>query len=441
MHNYLNENEGSLFVKPGVITIKGLTLASNKAPIVEKHKSPISDKIISLGYDFQVIKQIKARTNTPQEQVAVQPAATPVTPVTPVVTTQPTDAKADVERRIENIFNIVDTLGKELSESGEDLLISVKSLSLEKSLNEPNWAGYTKKGDQRDIDFIKERITNEIEKGKESNRTTRFSKGWGSRRIKRLEEIQIAINNAEPIALGQSTATAIPTDAKADIEKRRQEIIRITDFEKSEPDILDKINAKYDAELAALEQPTAAVAPSVDISKEVILSGLRGGFQGVSYSSFDIRSDVNVMNQIESDKSFSTTVERKGKKYVLVALRIIQDVGARTPGRDGYSFAMIEDNGSLPSNIVDLLKEQAISNISNLYKDIAAIESSVKPIESTTTAGINSITENIPELGGANSQSTLNVLSSLGFDINSELGRTGLGDGDKTPDNINPKTC
>jgi hypothetical protein len=102
---------------------------------------------------------------------------------------------------------------------------------------------------------------------------------------------------------------------------------------------------------------------------------------------------------------------------------------------------MIEDNGSLPSNIVDLLNEQAISNISNLYKDIAAVESSVKPIESTTTASINSITENIPELGGANSQSTLNVLSSLGFDINSELGRTGLGDGDKTPDNINPKTC
>jgi len=275
MHNYLNENEGSLFVKPGVITIKGLTLASNKAPIVEKHKSPISDKIISLGYDFQVIKQIKARTNTPQEQVAVQPAAAPVTTVTPVVTTQ----------------------------------------------------------------------------------------------------------------------------------------------------------------------PTAAVAPSIDISKEVILSGLREGFQGVSYSSFDIRSDVNVMNQINSNKSFSTTVERKGKKYVLVALRIIQDVGARTSGRDGYSFAMIEDNGSLPSNIVDLLNEQAISNISNLYKDIAAVESSVKPIESTTTAGINSITENIPELGGANSQSTLNVLSSLGFDINSELGRTGLGDGDKTPDNINPKTC
>jgi len=128
-------------------------------------------------------------------------------------------------------------------------------------------------------------------------------------------------------------------------------------------------------------QATATTAPSVDISKEVILSGLRGGFKAVSYSSFDIRSDENVINQIERNKSFSTTIERKGKKYVLVGLRIIQDVGATTLGRDGYSFAMIEDNGSLPSNIVDLLKEQAINNVSNIYPNIDAVESSFEPIK------------------------------------------------------------
>ena len=101
----------------------------------------------------------------------------------------------------------------------------------------------------------------------------------------------------------------------------------------------------------------------------------------MSYSSFDIRSDENVINQIERNKSFSTTIERKGKKYVLVGLRIIQDVGATTLGRDGYSFAMIEDNGSLPSNIVDLLKEQAINNVSNIYPNIDAVESSFEPIK------------------------------------------------------------
>jgi hypothetical protein len=199
IHNYLNENEGSLFVKPGVITIKGLTLASNKAPVIEKHKSPISDTIISLGYDFQVIKQINARTNTPQEQVAVQPAATPVTPI---ASTQLTDAKADIEKRRQdsNLFGQLRGLKKEL-------------------------------------------------------------------------------------------------DTPSTKEARQK--------------MRDQINAEYDAELAALEQPTS----------------------------------------------------------------------------------------------------------------------------------IDAITENIPELGGANSQSTLNVLSSLGIDINSELGRTGLGNGDKTADSINPKPC
>ena len=137
---------------------------------------------------------------------------------------------------------------------------------------------------------------------------------------------------------------------------------------------------------ASIGQSTATTAPSVDISKEVILSGLRGGFKAVSYSSFDIRSDENVINQIERNKSFSTTIERKGKKYVLVGLRIIQDVGARTSGRDGYSFAMIEDNGSLPSNIVDLLKEQAINNVSNIYPNIEAVESSFEPIKVPTQA-------------------------------------------------------
>ena len=242
MHNYLNENEGTLFVKPGVITIKGLTLASNKAPITDKHKSPISDKIISLSYDFQVIKQIKARTNTPQEQVAVQPAPTEVAPV---VTTQPVgqsveDKKADIEKRRQ----------EELS-----------------------------KGKRK----FRERYSDTVNIG-----STTFEK-----ELKR--------------AIASRKEQGLPVDEEY-LKSEIEEIIVIDAFNTF---TVASINAKYDAELAGLEQPI----------------------------------------------------------------------------------------------------------------------------------GIDTITENIPELGGVNSQSTLNTLSSLGFDINSELGRTGLGDGDKTPDNINPKIC
>jgi hypothetical protein len=237
IHNYLNENEGSLFVKPGVITIKGLTLASNKAPVIEKHKSPISDTIISLGYDFQVIKQINARTNTPQEQVAVQPAATPVTPIAP---TQLADAKADIERRRQ----------EELS-----------------------------KGKRK----FRERNSDSIHRGSNTF----------EQELKR--------------AIASQKEQGLPVDEEY-LKSTIEEIIVIDAFNTSK---VASINAKYDAELAALEQPTS----------------------------------------------------------------------------------------------------------------------------------IDAITENIPELGGANSQSTLNVLSSLGIDINSELGRTSLGNGDKTADSINPKPC
>jgi hypothetical protein len=234
IHNYLNENEGSLFVKPGVITIKGLTLASNKAPVIEKHKSPISDTIISLGYDFQVIKQINARTNTPQEQVAVQPAAI-----------QLTDAKADVERRRQEELS-KGINGFKQAKNKEELTKAVK-----------DWIGK----DPYDTGFVFLNV-----------RAALTSPGGFEKGKEMLYE-----NHIKPL------------------EKLYN----------------DKINAKYDAELAALEQPTS----------------------------------------------------------------------------------------------------------------------------------IDAITENIPELGGANSQSTLNVLSSLGIDINSELGRTGLGNGDKTADSINPKPC
>lgn len=115
-----------------------------------------------------------------------------------------TDAKADVEKRIQEIFRIIDTLGKEPSEFKEDLIISVKGLNLEEALNDVNWAGYTKTGDERDIEFIKNRIAKEIANNEESNRTTKFSKGWGSRKIARLKEIQIAINDAELAALETS---------------------------------------------------------------------------------------------------------------------------------------------------------------------------------------------------------------------------------------------
>ena len=120
--------------------------------------------------------------------------------------------------------------------------------------------------------------------------------------------------------------------------------------------------------------------------EEVILSGLNRGFKAVTRNSFDIRSDESVMNKINEGKSFAVNIENNGKKYVVVGLKLNQDVGATTVGRDGYSFAVLEDNGNLPSNTVDVLTQKAVENTSSVYPNItnATIES-FSPIESEVT--------------------------------------------------------
>jgi hypothetical protein len=47
----------------GVITIDGLTLATKKAEVLDKHKSPASSNLIRLSFDPKIIKQINIRTN------------------------------------------------------------------------------------------------------------------------------------------------------------------------------------------------------------------------------------------------------------------------------------------------------------------------------------------------------------------------------------------
>ncbi len=103
--------------------------------------------------------------------------------------------------------------------------------------------------------------------------------------------------------------------------------------------------------------------------ENVILSGLRDGFKAVTRNSFDIRSDADVMQNIENRKSFTTSVTKNGKKYLVVGLKL-KDVEATTSGRDGYSFAAIEDDGNLPSNAVDILTQKAVSNVSSVYPNI-----------------------------------------------------------------------
>jgi hypothetical protein len=563
MHNYLNKNEGSLFVKPGVITIKGLTLASNKAPVIEKHKSPISDTIISLGYDFQVIKQINARTNTPQEQVAVQPAATPVTPVTPVVTTQPTDAKADIEKRRQ-----------------EELIIPNTNVSLYDSVKKL----------EKGIERITNKITELEKKGKGiiANQITGVTSLSGlatdRKRLKDIREKELqkidkinAKYDAELAALEQPTpavglldglevvaaksvdspnlVTTIPTvfansnavvqssimrTISQSLESFNLKVIDMFSFiretlgesamltlENTYNNVTEALKTNDIETIARLKQEYLAVFSGSTFAKEqleyiwkeqyvkgkpdasipfqdlayvtngqfatayqgdeVIVTAVKKETGEVFTYNATVTGKLNESNQIEVKTRNGNIVYIKKSDLQTIAPRtisvranfnqtnsIMMTAVTKTTGeiakfnsngeRDAQGDTqlntfvpqanptMIEVRKSLASGqpVAYTLPIHAGARINSAfaYKKgktsvylTAAVGSSVKPIESTTTASINSITENIPELGGANSQSTLNVLSSLGIDINSELGRTSLGNGDKTADSINPKPC
>jgi hypothetical protein len=116
-------------------------------------------------------------------------------------------------------------------------------------------------------------------------------------------------------------------------------------------------------------QPTQETTVDALKDEDVILSGLRDGFKGVTRNSFDFRGDPNIEPKISNQESFATKIIRKGKEYIVVGLRL-KDVETNVSGRDGYSFAVIEDNGNLPSNAVDVLTQKAINNISSVYPNI-----------------------------------------------------------------------
>lgn len=125
----------------------------------------------------------------------------------------------------------------------------------------------------------------------------------------------------------------------------------------------DLLGAKPEVKTA---EPTPEVATA---EPTVLLSGLSEGFKGVSYESFDVRAVPEVMSEISNERSFAKVIDYKGKKYVVVGLRLETARPANTVGRDNYSFAVAELNNTTPKNIVETLKNKAKENFKNIYDD------------------------------------------------------------------------
>jgi hypothetical protein len=150
-----------------------------------------------------------------------------------------------------------------------------------------------------------------------------------------------------------------------------------------------KVSAEYSEEAAAPQAPVAEAANGE--APKIILSGLSDGFQGVSYESFDVRSDRGVMNEIRNGRSFAKIIEREGKRYIVVGVTLSPESKreATTSGRDNYSFAVAELNQSTPSDIVNTLENSAKENFKNIYRNFSD-KDSVTPVNESAKSEVTS---------------------------------------------------
>ena len=141
------------------------------------------------------------------------------------------------------------------------------------------------------------------------------------------------------------------------------------------------------SERTGVEQGQQGQEVAEEATKEKVKSKIKIGYVDDGWSfmdsqGFDIRG-TDLANKIAySKKSFVGKYIHEGKKYITVALRLNTDnpkvINAYSkggwpfndPGRFGWTFATIEDDGSLPSDIENTLKEEALAKLKRKFDRI-----------------------------------------------------------------------
>lgn len=132
-----------------------------------------------------------------------------------------------------------------------------------------------------------------------------------------------------------------------------------------------------------------------DIKDKIMFSVLSDGFttnrkygnQETNFQAFDVRSDYDIMNMVSKFKSFITTMERKDEKYKIVGLALntnnpyvekLRDEQNWINGRNGYVFVAIKDTPDLPSNINEILIDEAIKSAKSFFYEIKDWNDAIK---------------------------------------------------------------
>jgi hypothetical protein len=132
-----------------------------------------------------------------------------------------------------------------------------------------------------------------------------------------------------------------------------------------------------------------------NIKDHIMFSALSGGFstnskygnQEMNYYSFDLRAYDKIMDLINKSQSFITTISRKDKSYIVAGLALnknnteVQKLSNRygwLPGRNGYVFAVIEDTKNLPTDINEILTDEAIKSAKALFCEIKEWDTAIE---------------------------------------------------------------
>lgn len=132
-----------------------------------------------------------------------------------------------------------------------------------------------------------------------------------------------------------------------------------------------------------------------NIKDKIMFSVLSEGFttnqkygnQQTNFQAFDVRSDYDIMNLISKFEPFIKTTVRKDKKYRIVGLALnmndpqvekLSDKQNWITGRNGYVFATIEETPDLPSNVDEILTEEAINSAKSFYYEIKDWNNAIK---------------------------------------------------------------
>lgn len=174
--------------------------------------------------------------------------------------------------------------------------------------------------------------------------------------------------------------------AKAELIRHAQELKGKESTQVDTSTIDSKIKQAKE-ELTTLQSSKASTVKATPVTEEttpqpeILLSGLNGGFQPVSYNAFDPKSIFSLAKEIYKKSSFAKLAEYKGKKYVVVGLSLKTARPTTTFGRDNYSFAAVEYTNNTPADILQTLEKKATENFKNIYRDFSSRDV-INPIES-----------------------------------------------------------